>query len=163
MSPSDPSPRSRRDLLRAAAAAGLAPAILTPGLMTVSEALAQGVAPKRGGTLTSLLTPEPPVLIPLVNTQGPTIYATTKMYQGLVQYSSSLEPVPELAKSWEISPDKLVYTFQLQPNVRFHDGKPCTSEDVVFSIMDFAMTLSSRARSVFRNASLRRSSRASRS
>lgn len=149
MSLSDPSQSSRRDFVRLAAFAGFAPAILAPGLMTVSEALAQGVAPKRGGTLTSLLTPEPPVLIPLVNTQGPTIYATTKMYQGLVQYSSSLEPVPELAKSWEISPDKLVYTFQLQPNVRFHDGKPCTSEDVVFSIMDFAMTLSSRARSVF--------------
>jgi peptide/nickel transport system substrate-binding protein len=117
--------------------------------MTVAEAEAQGITPRRGGTLTSLLTPEPPILIPLVNSQGPTIYAATKIYQGLLQFSPKMEPLPELAKRWELSPDGLVYTFHLQENVKFHDGQPFTADDVIFSIMDFAMTLSARVRGAY--------------
>ncbi len=46
----------------------------------------------------------------------------------------SLELVPQLAASMpEISEDKLSYTFQLRPGLTFADGKPLTSEDVVFS------------------------------
>ena len=134
----------RRNILAAAALAGLA-----PNLMTVASARAQGIAPKRGGTLTSLLTPEPPVLVLLVNTQGPTLVVASKIYQGLLRYSAKLEPLPELAKSWEISEDKLTYTFHLQENVKFHDGKACTADDVIFSITEFATTLSTRARTVF--------------
>lgn len=40
---------------------------------------------------------------------------------------------PDLADSWEISDDGLVYTFHLNPNARFHDGEPVTAEDVVYS------------------------------
>ncbi|MBI1859669.1 MAG: ABC transporter substrate-binding protein [Deltaproteobacteria bacterium] len=43
------------------------------------------------------------------------------------------EPNPRLAKSWRISPDKLTYTFQIDPSARFSDGKPVTAEDVVFT------------------------------
>src|SRR5216684_3811117 len=131
---------TRRGLLAAASA---------PLLMTVAEARAQGIAPKRGGTLTSLLTPEPPILVLGVNGQGPTLIVGSKIYQGLITYSPTLEPIGALAKSWTIADDKLVYTFNLQEGVTFHDGHPFTAEDVVFSVMEFAMTLSTRARSVF--------------
>ncbi len=40
---------------------------------------------------------------------------------------------PDLADSWEVSDDGLVYTFHLNPDARFHDGEPVTAEDVVFS------------------------------
>ena len=119
------------------------------GLMTLDEARAQGITPKKGGTLNALLTPEPPVLIMGVNNQGPTLIAASKMFQGLIKYSPKLEPLPELAKSWELSPDKLTYTFHLQPGVTFHDGKPFTADDVIFSIMKFHTDLAPRARSVF--------------
>lgn len=43
-------------------------------------------------------------------------------------------PVPTgLADSWEISPDRLTYTFHLNPDAVFHDGVPVTAEDVEFS------------------------------
>jgi peptide/nickel transport system substrate-binding protein len=126
-------------------AAGLAGS----GLMTVEEARAQGVAPKKGGVLNALLTPEPPVLVMGVNNQGPTLIAASKVFQGLLKYSPTLEPLPELAKSWEISEDKRSYTFRLQPNVTFHDGTPFTADDVIFSIMKFHMDLAPRARGVF--------------
>ena len=121
----------------------------TAGLMTLAQARAQGVTPKRGGILTATLVPEPPVLILGVNSQGPTLVASSKIYQGLLKYAPDLKPLPELAESWTLSDDKRTYTFKLRPNVTWHDGKPFTSEDVVFSVMKFHMDLSPRARSVF--------------
>ncbi|MGH8060247.1 MAG: ABC transporter substrate-binding protein, partial [Candidatus Entotheonellia bacterium] len=38
-----------------------------------------------------------------------------------------------LAASWSESPDGLVYEFTLRPGLRFHNGDPCTTEDVKFS------------------------------
>jgi len=132
---------SRRTLLAATA--------LVPGLMSLAQAQAQGIAPKRGGTLNTVLTPEPPVLILGVNSQGPTLVCASKIYQGLVKYSPTLEPLPELAKSWSLSDDKRTYTFRLQDGVTWHDGKPFTADDVVFSIMKFHTELSPRARAIF--------------
>jgi peptide/nickel transport system substrate-binding protein len=136
---------SRRGLFAASALLGGAGA----PLMTVAEAHAQGVAPRRGGTLTSLLTPEPPVLVLGVNNQGPTLLAASKIYQGLVRFSPTLEPLPELARSWTLSDDRRTYTFNLQPGVKFHDGRDMTAEDVVFSVMKFHMELAPRARGIF--------------
>lgn len=134
-------PLSRRTLLAGAAA--------TPVLMTLAEARAQGITPKKGGTLSSLLTPEPPVLVLGVNGQGPTLIVASKIYQGLITFDSAMQPQPQLAHRWDISEDRLAYTFHLQPNVRFHDGTPFTADDVIFSVMQFAMTLNTRARGVF--------------
>ena len=45
------------------------------------------------------------------------------------------EFVPQLAKSWSMSPDARTWTFQLREGVQFHKGYgECTSEDVAFSI-----------------------------
>ena len=134
---------TRRDLIVGAASSGLAPTLLTSG-----PALAQGT-PKRGGTLTTILTPEPPILILGVNNQGPTSLAAGKLFQGLLEYSFKLEPMPLLAKLWSLSDDKKTYTFKLQDNVKFHDGHPMTADDVIFSITKFHTELSPRARPIF--------------
>ena len=127
----------------------LAGATAVAGLMTVQQGRAQGIAPKKGGTLNTILTPEPPILILGINGQGPTLICATKIYQGLLKFSPKLEPLPELAKSWSLSDDKKTYTFKLQDNVKFHDGQPMTADDVVFSVMKFHMEVSPRARSIF--------------
>jgi peptide/nickel transport system substrate-binding protein len=56
----------------------------------------------------------------------------TSAYEGLVQYANnSTKIIPNLATSWTVSPDGLTYTFQLRPNVEFHDGTgTMTSSDV---------------------------------
>lgn len=132
---------TRRGLMAATAA--------TPMLMRVADARAQGITPRRGGTLTTILQPEPPVLQIGVNNQGPTLIAASKIFQGLIKFSPTLEPIPELAESWSLSDDKLTYTFKLRQNVKFHDGRPMTSEDVIFSIMKFHMEVAPRARAIF--------------
>jgi oligopeptide transport system substrate-binding protein len=75
------------------------------------------------------------------------IWATHQLYNTLVETDNDLHIVPSLAKSWEISPDKLDYTFHLRMDVCFHDneafpagkGRRMNAHDVVYSffrIMD---------------------------
>ena len=45
-----------------------------------------------------------------------------------------------LAESWTESPDGLVYEFTLRPGLRFHNGDPCTAEDVKFSFARYKGT-----------------------
>ena len=47
---------------------------------------------------------------------------------------SSWKPVPDLADSWEVSPDGLTWTFHLHPGVKWHDGQPFTANDVAFTV-----------------------------
>jgi oligopeptide transport system substrate-binding protein len=55
------------------------------------------------------------------------------VFSGLVTFNPQLDVVPDLAESWDISPDGTVYTFHLRPGARFHDGKPVTPQDVIYS------------------------------
>jgi len=48
-------------------------------------------------------------------------------------FDSPQNVIPGLATKWEVSPDKLTYTFQLRPGVRFSDGSPFGADDVLFS------------------------------
>src|SRR5438477_1275501 len=45
------------------------------------------------------------------------------MYNQLVRFDAEMNPVPELAESWQISPDGLAWTFKLRQGVTFHDGQ----------------------------------------
>ena len=40
---------------------------------------------------------------------------------------------PDLAESWEVSEDLTVFTFRLRKDVTWHDGRPFTARDVIFS------------------------------
>ena len=55
-------------------------------------------------------------------------------YDLLVEYSpKDSSPVPGLADSWETSDDGLTWTFHLNKDAKWHDGKPVTSEDVAYT------------------------------
>ncbi len=41
--------------------------------------------------------------------------------------------MPDLAESWEVSPDGLQYTFRLRPNLRFHNDAPLTAQDIIYT------------------------------
>ena len=49
----------------------------------------------------------------------------------------SLEPKPWVAESWEVSEDGRTYTLKLRDDVTFHDGSPCTAEDVAWSFVAY--------------------------
>ena len=54
------------------------------------------------------------------------------IFDGLVTRTPDGQVVPEIAESWE-QPDPTTYIFRLRRGVRFHDGRPLTAEDVVFT------------------------------
>jgi ABC-type transport system substrate-binding protein len=64
-------------------------------------------------------------------------YSTAVVYQifdGLVRFSPDLLVIPALAESWRIGENGLVYRFLLRENALFQNGKPVTSQDVLFSL-----------------------------
>ena len=56
-----------------------------------------------------------------------------RIFSGLVSFDPSLNLTPDLAERWDVSPDGLVYTFYLRQKAKFHDGRPVTAQDVVYS------------------------------
>src|SRR5881398_3751266 len=72
---------------------------------------------------------------PALSTDAPSIAAIDLVYTGLVQFNDKLEVVPQLAASYSVDKkDGLTWTFKLKPNLKFSDGTPLTSQDVVYSI-----------------------------
>lgn len=55
------------------------------------------------------------------------------LFDRLTSVSSDLKVRPELATSWLSNNDLTQWTFKLRPNVKFHDGRPFTAKDVVYS------------------------------
>jgi peptide/nickel transport system substrate-binding protein len=55
------------------------------------------------------------------------------LFMPLIAYDERFEPVPNLARSWELSPDSSFLTFHLRPDVYWHDGVQTTAHDVKFS------------------------------
>lgn len=102
--------------------------------------------PKYGGTIVVAITGDPGGLNPAVTTQGGVTTIGGSIFSGLVALDFDLNPVPDLATSWEISENGRVYTFHLAENAAFHDGKPLTSEDVKFTFEELLLKYHSRTR-----------------
>ncbi|VFR55115.1 Oligopeptide ABC transporter, periplasmic oligopeptide-binding protein OppA (TC 3.A.1.5.1) [plant metagenome] len=107
---------------------------------------ANAFAQTQGGTLRAIVQPEPPILMLGLNQQIPTQYVAGKIYESLLTWTPAIEPAPGLAKSWKISEDGKLYSFELQSGVTWHDGKPFSADDVVFSIDKFLREVHPRAR-----------------
>jgi oligopeptide transport system substrate-binding protein len=54
------------------------------------------------------------------------------LYEGLVNEAPNGDLVPGAAKSWDVSADGKLYTFQLRENARWSNGDPVTAHDFVF-------------------------------
>ncbi len=59
------------------------------------------------------------------------MFAQALVYEPLVQYGEGGKILPYLAKSWTISPDQKIYTFQLREDVKFSDGTAFDANAVV--------------------------------
>ncbi len=56
------------------------------------------------------------------------------VYESLVSLENNMEPKAKLAKSWSVSSDGLIWTFELRNDVKWHNGDSLKAEDVVYTI-----------------------------
>ena len=106
-----------------------APAASTQGEEGTSE------GPSATGTTRFVrLYVDPPTLDPHATTDATSAQIIVEVFGGLVTIDPNLDIVPDLAESWDISEDGRVYTFHLRPDAVFHDGKPVTAHDVIWSL-----------------------------
>ncbi len=99
------------------------------------EGVAPPVAatPAYGDTVIDSLLGNISSLIPTITSDSASHAVGDQIYSGLVTFDKDLNPVGELAESWEFSADCRDLTFRLRPGVRWHDGRPFTADDVVFT------------------------------
>lgn len=93
-------------------------------------------APAEGGesTLVVALDSEPGGLIRGLQTTPVVALAGLPVMESLVAgMDENLEPVPQLAESWDMTDDGLEYTFHLRQGAEWHDGEPFTSADVLYT------------------------------
>ncbi|MBI2908224.1 MAG: hypothetical protein HYX92_11305 [Chloroflexi bacterium] len=93
-------------------------------------------APKYGGTMTVALKTATAHFDMLQATSGSQQVPLAPAYNLLIQHNPTddFKITGDLAKSWEISADGLIYTFPLNEGVKFHNGKLLTAEDVRFNL-----------------------------
>ena len=89
--------------------------------------------PESGGTLIDAMTGEPSSLIYMVAGESASGTITANIFNKLLKYDKNLDLEGELAESWKVSEDQKTITFKLKPNLKWADGKPLTSADVLFT------------------------------
>ena len=124
----------RRDVLAMLMAGGMQ-ATLAGGLVTLATA-AHAQTPRKGGRITVATNASGvnDTLDPAKQSNQTDYCRGFMFYNGLTVLDGSLTPRPQLAEEFATQ-DAKTWVFKLRKDVTFHDGKPLTPADVVFSIM----------------------------
>lgn len=93
----------------------------------------QSYPAESGGTLVDAMSGEPSGLIAMMAGESSASAIASNIFNSLLKYDKNLELTGELAQSWDVSSDQKTITFHLKPNLKWADGMPLTSEDVLFT------------------------------
>jgi peptide/nickel transport system substrate-binding protein len=99
-----------------------------------AAAVPDDTTPRDGGTLNRRLDLDVTTLNPIPSTARHERHVTQYIFTPLLNIDRDLQPAPGLAKSWTISDDGRLYTFELNEKATFSDGKPVRASDVIFSL-----------------------------
>lgn len=128
---------SRRRLLQAGGVAGAA--VLASACHSSGEDSSgpePAGPPRSGGTLRvgALGKPSSTTRDPHGTQTNESDYLILSLLYDTVTVPGPQTVAPRLATRWESDPDLRRWRFELTPGVRFHDGTPLTSDDVVYSL-----------------------------
>ncbi len=90
--------------------------------------------PGYGGGLTEGVVGSPRFINPILALSDADRDLSILVYSGLLRATPEGSYTPDLAESYSVSPDGLVYTFIIRKNATFHDGAPVTAEDILFTV-----------------------------
>lgn len=88
----------------------------------------------RGNVLVAAQREAPDRLDPHLATSYASFQVLENIYDALVEPGPDMRMQPALASRWEVSEDGLTWTFFLRDDVVFHNGRPLTADDVVYSL-----------------------------
>jgi len=111
--------------------------IILVGVFLFSIALSRTtvLVPDEGGIYTEGLAGAPQYINPLLAQYNPVDQDLAALiFSGLTRTDDQGELQPDLASNWTVSPDGLVYLFQLRSDVRWSDGEPLDADDVLFTM-----------------------------
>jgi len=93
------------------------------------------IIPLSGGEYIEGIVGEPKYINPVLCQANKVDRAISQLvFSGLTKFDAQGKIIPDLAEKFEQSPDGKVFKFYLRKNIFWHDGKPLTSDDVVFTI-----------------------------
>ena len=128
-------PKTLKFLLTALFSALLTTMLIGCGQQKTEDAgyLNKTYTSEAGGTLVDALSGEPSGLIAMMAGESSASAIASNIFNSLLKYDKNLELTGELAQSWDVSSDQKTITFHLKPNLKWADGQPLTSEDVLFT------------------------------
>ena len=100
--------------------------------LVVPFAAAHGQAQEK--VLRAVMHADVRVIDPIWTTQTIASIHGMLIYDTLFGNDANLKPQPQMVGKYEISPDRLTYTFTLRDGLKFHDGSPVTTKDVIASL-----------------------------
>jgi len=113
----------------------LAPALAAALLL---PALAAAQTPAQPRVLRAVLNTELQILDPIVTTTNAARVFAYMVFDTLVSIDGKGEYRPQMLEGWQVSDDRLTWTFRLREGLEWHDGTPVTAEDCVASIRRWA-------------------------
>ncbi|HEU5315929.1 MAG TPA: ABC transporter substrate-binding protein, partial [Chloroflexota bacterium] len=102
-------------------------------LMSFARTAVFAEVPDYGGAYVEGLAGFPQAMNPILANDDASRSVNALIFSGLTKPDESGLPIPDLAQSWDVSPDGKTYTFVLRSNARWHDGVPVTADDAVFT------------------------------
>jgi peptide/nickel transport system substrate-binding protein len=90
--------------------------------------------PKKGGSVKEGIVGIPSFINPVLAISNADKDMTNLVYSGLLRKMPDGTLVPDIAESYEVSSDGLRYTFKIKEDLNFHDKKPITVDDIIFTI-----------------------------
>ncbi len=116
------------------AAVGLAVVMALMSFQVQSAALCTTSVPASGGALVEGLVGRPLTINPLLSDGYPVDRELVNLvFDGLLALDEHGELVPGLAEAWSMSDDGLTVEVRLRPGATWHDGRPVTADDVLFT------------------------------
>ncbi|MBN1302909.1 MAG: peptide ABC transporter substrate-binding protein [Anaerolineales bacterium] len=106
-------------------------------LLTQQSVLVEPLLPQpaSGGVYTEAMVGSMGRLNPLFDWNNPADRDVNRLiFNGLIRFDERGFPRPDLAESWGVSQDGMIYNFTIRPNAVWHDGQSVTSDDVIFTI-----------------------------
>jgi peptide/nickel transport system substrate-binding protein len=114
---------------------GLVVGVLLLGEQPTTQLNSSAPEPVQGGIYTEALIGSLQRLNPVLDYNNTVDHDVDRLiFSGLLRFDGRGIPQGDLAESWGVSKDGTLYNFSLHKGMRWHDGQPVTSEDVLFTI-----------------------------